>query len=77
MHVGLVYFLVGHVNRISGLDASGGPVEQVAETPIGRSHVLLAKHFGWTPEQVGRLTPGQVAAYLAGIKSYLQGEAAP
>ena len=39
---------------------------------MGRTHILLAKHFGWTPEQVGQLTPGQVAVYLAGIEKLLQ-----
>ena len=37
-------------------------------------HILLAKHFGWTPEQVSQLTPGQVAVYLAGIDQLLQVE---
>ena len=60
MHIGLVYYLVSQINRISGLDGA-------VETPLGRMHILLAKHFGWTPDQVSQLTPGQVAVYLAGI----------
>jgi hypothetical protein len=72
MHVGLVYYLVSQINRISGLDANGAALDEALDTPLGRTHVLLAKHFGWTPEQVSHLTPGQVAVYLAGIERLLQ-----
>ena len=72
MHVGLVYFLVEQVNRLSGLAADGATLDEAADSPLGRTHLLLAKHFGWTPEQVGQLTPGQVAVYLAGIEKLLQ-----
>lgn len=72
MHLGLVQYLVEQVNQISGLDAEGQPVAQALETPLGRTHLLLARHFGWTPEQVSQLTPGQVAVYLAGIEKLLQ-----
>jgi hypothetical protein len=72
MHVGLVHFLVSQINRISGLDASGATLDEAADSPLGRTHILLAKHFGWTPEQVSQLTPGQVAVYLAGIEKLLQ-----
>jgi hypothetical protein len=72
MHVGLVHFLVGQINRISGLDATGATLDEAVDSPLGRTHVLLARHFGWTPEQVGQLTPGQVAVYLAGVEKLLQ-----
>ena len=72
MHVGLVHFLVGKVNLISGLAADGGTLDETAGSPLGQTHILLAKHFGWTPEQVAQLTPGQVAVYLAGIQKLLQ-----
>jgi hypothetical protein len=71
MHVGLVYFLVEQVNRLSGLAADGATLDEAADSPLGRTHLLLAKHFGWTPEQVSQLTPGQVAVYLAGIEKLL------
>jgi hypothetical protein len=60
------------VNRLSGLAADGATLEDAADSPLGRTHLLLAKHFGWTPEQVSQLTPGQVAVYLAGIEKLLQ-----
>lgn len=77
MHVGLVHFLVGKVNLISGLAADGEALEETAGSPLGQTHILLAKHFGWTPEQVAQLTPGQVAVYLAGVQKLLQLEEEP
>jgi hypothetical protein len=67
LHIGLVYYLVTQINRISGLDADGDTIPQKAGSPLGETHLLLAEHFGWTPEQVQSLTPGQIAIYLAGI----------
>ena len=72
MHVGLVHFLVSRINVISGLAADGETLEETADSTLGQTHVLLAKHFGWTPEQVGQLTPGQVAVYLAGVQRLLR-----
>src|SRR4051812_6512136 len=66
LHVGLVQFLVSRINEISGLTADGELAEAAASSPAGQMHLLLARHFGWTPEQVAQLTPAQVAIYLAG-----------
>ncbi len=71
MHVGLVQFLIEHINLISGLGPDGGSYDGVLQSPVGRTHLLLAKHFGWTPEQVAQLTPAQVMVYLAGIEKLL------
>lgn len=68
LHVGLVHFLVGEVNRASGLSAEGEAFDAALQSPAARAHLLLARHFGWTPEQVAMLTPGQVMVYLAGIE---------
>ena len=46
MHVGLVHFLVSQINHISGLDADGATLDQAAASPLGQTHILLAKHFG-------------------------------
>jgi hypothetical protein len=75
LHVGLVHYLVGHINRISGLTADGEVLDGAVGAPSARMHLLLARHFGWTPEQVSQLTPGQVAVYLAGIEKLLELEA--
>lgn len=72
LHVGLVHFLVNQVNRISGLGMEHEVLSETVDSPQGRMHLLLAKHFGWTPEQVSQLTPGQVAVYLAGIEKLIQ-----
>ena len=71
MHVGLVHFLVSKANQISGLMSDGQGIEDALQSPVGQTHLLLAKHFGWTPDQVSQLTPGQVAVYLAGIERLL------
>lgn len=72
MHAGLVEFLVNRVNIISGLGPEGRGPEEAVDSPMGRTHLLLAKHFGWTPDQVAQLTPGQVAVYLAGIDKLMR-----
>jgi hypothetical protein len=71
MHAGLVHFLVERINSISGLGRLEAP-DETANSPLGQTHILLAKHFGWTPEQVSQLTPGQVAVYLAGVAKLLR-----
>lgn len=71
MHIGLVQFLVSQINLISGLDPDGESYEGVLQSGIGHTHLLLARHFGWTPEQVAQLTPAQVMVYLAGIERLL------
>lgn len=67
LHAGLVQYLVGAINRISGFAPDGSAVQAVVESPIGEAHLLLARHYGWTPSQVAELTPGQLAVYLAGL----------
>jgi len=76
LSVGLVHFLVGEVNRASGLSAEGEAFDQALQSPAARAHLLLARHFGWTPEQVAQLTPGQVMVYLSGIDRLLAFEQA-
>ena len=71
MHVGLVHYLVGRINGVSGLSEDGSAIATALNSSLGHTHLLLAKHFGWTPEQVSQLTPGQVAVYLAGIEKLM------
>ncbi len=71
LRVGLVQFLLDEINAISGLDG-GADADAAARSTLGASHLLLAKHFGWTPAQVGALTPGQVAVYLAGVRQLVE-----
>jgi hypothetical protein len=68
LHIGLVQFLMEAINRVSGLSIDGKLISELVNNPAIRANLLLAKHFGWTPEQVSQLTPSQVAVYLAGIE---------
>ncbi len=71
MHAGLVHFLLGEINQVSGLGPDGELFDQALQSPNAKAQVLLAKHFGWTPEQVAQLTPAQVMVYLVGIEKLL------
>lgn len=64
MTVGLLEFLLAEVNRISGLAFEPGALEGAAEAPIARAAQLLARRFGWTPQQLGELTLGQILLHL-------------
>lgn len=62
--VGLVQFLLHHVNRVSGIAASAEELAAAAEAPLAKAAFALAREFGWTPQQVGELTLGQVLLQL-------------
>jgi len=64
MPVGLLEFLLGEVNRVSGLAVAPGSLEKAAEQPIARAAHVLARRFGWTPQQIGELTLGQILLHL-------------
>ncbi|UCD79867.1 MAG: hypothetical protein JSW26_00080 [Desulfobacterales bacterium] len=64
MHVGLVQFLLQEVNRISGISMSADELENTVQAPLARACFVLAREFGWTPEQCAGLTLGQVLVYL-------------
>lgn len=71
--LGLMEFLLAEVNRASGLALPAAALESAAGAPIARAAHLLARHFGWTPQQIGELTLGQILLHL----QMLQGEARP
>ena len=62
--VGLVQFLLHHVNRISGITATAEDITTAAEAPLTRAAFVLSRELGWTPQQVGELTLGQVLLHL-------------
>lgn len=64
MPSGLVRFLLDRVNRASGLTTTEDDVADVVSSPLVQSFFVLAKEFGWTPEQVRSLTVAQVLSYL-------------
>ena len=64
LHVGLVQHLLREVNTISGIDATSTELAEVKDAPLARAAFILAREFGWTPEEIGELTLGQVLLHL-------------
>lgn len=61
---GLAEFLLGEVNRVSGLRLSADDLEALVHEPLARACLVLSREFGWTPERCAELTVGQVLLYL-------------
>jgi hypothetical protein len=64
LHVGLVQYLLREVNRISGIEATSAELVELKDAPLARAAFVLAREFGWTPEEIGGLTLGQVLLHL-------------
>lgn len=64
MHAGLVEFLLGEVNRVSGLSLAGSELAETVQAPLARACFVLSRQFGWTPDECAALTVGQVLLYL-------------
>jgi len=64
LSAGLAQFLLGEVNRISGLSLSQDDLQQAVRAPLTRATFVLAREFGWTPAECSELTVGQVLLYL-------------
>ncbi len=61
---GLARFLVEKINRISGIDTPRDALAELVQAPLARACFVLAKEFGWTPEEVSGMTIGQILLYL-------------
>lgn len=61
---GLARFLVEEINRISGVSTSRNALEELVQAPLAKACFVLAKEFGWTPEEVSGMTIGQILLYL-------------
>jgi hypothetical protein len=72
-HAGLVEFLLEEVNRISGISTSRQQIIEAREAPLAKAAFILAKEFGWTPQQISELTLAQVILHL----QMLRDKAAP
>jgi hypothetical protein len=70
---GLARFLVERINSISGVDTPRDELEELVQAPLARACFILAREFGWTPEEVSGMTIGQILLYL----EMARGEAAP
>jgi hypothetical protein len=65
---GLARFLLEEINRISGLQVDKPGLADAVQAPMAKACFLLAREFGWSPQQVGELTLGQVLLYLEMIR---------
>lgn len=61
---GLARYLVDRINAISGIDASADMLKEYVQTPLAKACFVLAKEFGWTPEEVSGMTIGQILLYV-------------
>jgi hypothetical protein len=61
---GTVEFLLGEVNRVSGLSLGAEELDAAVHAPLARACFVLAREFGWTPERCAELTVGQILLYL-------------
>lgn len=61
---GLARFLVERINALSGISASHNELEELVQAPLAKACFILAKQFGWTPEEVSGMTIGQILLYL-------------
>ena len=64
MHAGLVEFLLHEVNRVSGLALGADELEAAVQAPLARACFVLAREFGWTPDECAGLTLGQILLYV-------------
>ena len=64
LHIGLVQFLLERVNEVSGISTSVEQLSAAVDAPLSKATFLLAERFGWTPQEVGELTLGQVLLNL-------------
>lgn len=61
---GLARYLVERINAISGLGTPREALQELVQAPLAKACFILAKEFGWTPEQVSAMTIGQILLYL-------------
>jgi hypothetical protein len=76
MHGGLVRFLVEQINRISGLTTDEDDLREIVDAPVVQAFYLLAREFGWTPQQVRQLTLGEILGYVEMLNRHPRGGAA-
>ncbi len=68
LHVGLLQFLLARVNDISGTSISNEEMAEHMASSLARAAHILAREYGWTPQQVNDLTLGQVLLHLQMLK---------
>ncbi|ONG58578.1 hypothetical protein BKE38_02750 [Pseudoroseomonas deserti] len=65
---GLMQILLREINRVSGITATEEEVLQALQDPLARASVLLSRELGWTPDEIGRLTMGEVMLHVAALR---------
>ncbi len=65
---GLMQFLLREVNRLSGITASEEEILAEMEDPLIKASLMLSREFGWTPEEIGRLTLGETMLHIAALR---------
>ncbi len=73
MPIGLLEFLLGEVNRVSGLVMPPQALDAAAAAPLARAAHVLASRFGWTPQQLGEMTLGQILLHLQMLDTGAEG----
>ena len=68
---GLLQFLLREVNRLSGIAATEEEILAALEDPLAKASLTLAREFGWTPDEVGRLTLGEAMLHVAALRGRL------
>jgi hypothetical protein len=61
---GIARFLIDRINTISGISTPRDTLQEHVQTPLAKACFILAREFGWTPEQVSGMTIGQILLYL-------------
>ena len=61
---GVARYLVDELNRISGLKVGERTMSEAIEAPLARACFVLAREFGWSPQEIGDMTVGQILLYL-------------
>ncbi len=61
---GLARFLVERINAISGISTPRDALEEQVQAPLARACFVLAREFGWSPQEVSGMTIGQILMYL-------------
>jgi hypothetical protein len=61
---GLARFLVERINEVSGIDTPRDALREMVQAPLAKACFILAREFGWTPEDVSGMTIGQILLYI-------------
>src|SRR3954447_10950123 len=61
---GLARFLIERINEISGIDTPRDALQEMVQAPLAKACFILAREFGWTPEEVSGMTVGQILLYI-------------